>query len=439
MPQNWLKNGGFEADWGDKKSHRCLVFPQDGTPYQTDIGNIFTPPEWSTWFRHVPGTWDQPEVRDAWATHDPRRVHGGQKAMLLFTFFRKHDAGFLQQVALPAGTRLRLTAWAQAWSNHLGTAQGGHPDDPRWSDGAGYQAVAWPGGSLPQTGDPQQDARSNSTFWVGIDPTGGTDPLANTVVWGPGWHVYNGYAQQLSVEATAQADQVTVFLRSRTTWGFKHNDAYWDDAELVAVGEARPEVQLTQRPATPQVGEAVTVEARSLAALADVRLVVRQPSGSELGRGAMTVGRDGDWHTWTVTTSPLQEVGAHTVLFSAAGEVEATAAFECAPAPTPPPAQPRGLPREQYTRTYVLIPPQAGVAWALAVVDAAWDQRRYTIGGSADDAGIGDLNVRRVIAVNPGQWPSDLRAFFAQYYPGVEYVPLEAATPAELRQKLEHL
>jgi hypothetical protein len=436
MPHNWLKNESFEADWGDQKSHRCLVFPQGGTPYRSDIGNIFTPPEWITWFRHAPGTWDQPEVRDAWAANDPLRVHGGQKAMLLFTFFRKHDAGFLQQVSVPAGTRLRLTAWAHAWSNHLAASQGGHVDDPRWSDGAGYQTVAWPEASQPQTGDPQQDARSNFAFWVGIDPTGGTDPLANTVVWGPGWHIYNGYAQQLSAEATAQAEQVTVFLRSRTAWGFKHSDAYWDDAELVTVGGVEPEVQLSQRPASPHVGETVTVEARSLAALAGVDLAIRQPSGLELARGAMTVGRDGDWHTWTVTTSPLQEAGTHTVLFSAAGGVETTAAFECAPAPTP---QPRGLPREQYARTYVLLPPQAGVAWALAVVDAAWDQRRYTIGGSADDAGIGDLDVRRVIAVNPRQWPGDLQAFFAQHYPGVEYVPLEAATPAELTQILQHL
>jgi len=426
MPRNWLKNGGFEADWGDEKSHRCLIFPKDGGPHEKDVGNIFTPPAWVTWFRHDPGTWDQPEVRDAWATHDPRRVHGGQKGMLLFTFFRKHDAGFLQQVQVTPGTRLRLAAWAHAWSNHK---DGPNPDDGRWSEGPGREA------GFVLEGETTNSDWRNFTFYVGIDPTGGTNPLADTVVWGQGAHIYNEYAQVPSVEATAQADTVTVFLRSRTLWPFKHNDAYWDDAELVALDGEQPEVRLSHHPASTTVGEAVTVEARSLAALTDVRLVVRQPSGAELASGMVVVGRDEDWHTWMVTTLPLGEVGPHEVVFSAAGDVEATGVFESAPAL----ALPRGRPRVQYARTYVLLPPDADAAWALAVVDGAWDPHRYTIGSSADDAGIGDLDVRRVIAVNPERWPGDLRAFFEEHYSGVEYVPITAATPAELVQKLKRL
>jgi hypothetical protein len=86
-----------------------------------------------------------------------------------------------------------------------------------------------------------------------------------------------------------------------------------------------------------------------------------------------------------------------------------------------------------------LLPPGADSAWALAVVDGVWDARRYTIGSSADDAGIGDLAARRVIAVNPSGWPSDLQAFFEEYYPGVVYVPVEAADPQELQSKLQDL
>ncbi len=99
--------------------------------------------------------------------------------------------------------------------------------------------------------------------------------------------------------------------------------------------------------------------------------------------------------------------------------------------------EPRGHPRVQYERTYVLLPPGADATWARAVVEGAWD-RRYTIGGSADDAGIGDLDVRRVIAVNPHEWPGplSLEEFFRTHYPDVEYKPVTAATPAELAQKL---
>ena len=110
------------------------------------------------------------------------------------------------------------------------------------------------------------------------------------------------------------------------------------------------------------------------------------------------------------------------------------------PEPPQPPEPPegRGQPRVQYERTYVLLPPNADAAWARAVVDGAWDEKRYTIGGSADDAGIGDLDVRRILAVNPQNWPGPqtLAEFFEEYYAGVEYIPLTAATPEELRNKL---
>ena len=102
------------------------------------------------------------------------------------------------------------------------------------------------------------------------------------------------------------------------------------------------------------------------------------------------------------------------------------------------PSPTRGTPREPYERTVVLLPPNATLTWARAVVDATWETQRLTILGSADDAGIGDLAVRKVIAVNPEAWgPGEdgmgLRGFFQRYYPGVEYQPLVAAIPNDLR------
>jgi hypothetical protein len=107
------------------------------------------------------------------------------------------------------------------------------------------------------------------------------------------------------------------------------------------------------------------------------------------------------------------------------------------PPPLPPPRGQPGIGR-QYDRTYVLLPPPADVAWAQAVVEVTWQARQYTLGGSADDAGIGDLNVRRVIAVNPAQWgnPPLSQAWYDANYPGAQFIGVEAATPDELRQKL---
>ncbi len=104
-----------------------------------------------------------------------------------------------------------------------------------------------------------------------------------------------------------------------------------------------------------------------------------------------------------------------------------------------PPPPPRGRPRTPYSRTYVLLPPEADAMWAQAVVDAAWDAHRFTIGGSADDAGIGDLDFRRVVAVNPTAWGDDLFAFFETYYPGIVYVPVDAESPDALRAAMEAL
>ncbi len=103
-------------------------------------------------------------------------------------------------------------------------------------------------------------------------------------------------------------------------------------------------------------------------------------------------------------------------------------------------AKPRGLPREPYTRTYVLLPPNADSAWASAVVRETWDKHRYTMGGSADDAGIGTLGVRRIIAVNPGHWTDgDLEAFFLAFYQGVTYIPVTAVSPDALPAEISTL
>jgi hypothetical protein len=535
VADNLLENGDFEADWGEKKCHWCLVAPVDAAPYDKKIGNIFTPPGWTTWFRHQPGTWDQPEVRDAWRQADRRRVHSGQKGMLLFTFFRRHDAGFMQQVEVTPGSKVQLTAWAHAWSN---TEIDDHEEcyeNSRSSCGVGEAAAfALEDDAPPLSGDPWEDATQNFTFYVGIDPTGGTDPVADTVVWGPGAHIYNTYAQVPPVQAVAEGGQVTAFLRSRARWSFKHNDAYWDDAELIVVEPGRvetepevhlvhlpakakvgdrvalvarsltaltnvslsvsqpsgtplgtgdgmaardgewytwiwetapssepgvhvatltadgdvdvgftfdcaPKIRLRSRPSDPVVGDIVTIEVRSLSALSDAGLIVTQPAGGSLEVRGPTTGRDGDWQTWTYNTVPTIEAGVYKTTFSAAGAGAKTATFKCSERRAELESQERGLPRVQYERTYVLLPPGADAAWARAVIDAAWDGRRFTIGGSADDAGIGDLDTRRVIAVNPSRWTDDLKAFFDKYYPGIEYVAIEANTPRKLRRELERL
>lgn len=347
--ENLLTNGDFEQAWAN--DHLCLVIRPDGSLSGVDIGNIFVPPGWRFWFYHDPGNFDQPEGRDAHKAMDPRRVYTGEQAYMYFSFFRKHKAGLLTRAHTAPGTRLVFSAYAHAWSNHLSSTQGGHPNDPAWSDGVGYTpgGIAIPYGEIPaQNGDPQNDAIGNFLFKVGIDPFGGANPLADSVIWGDEWAIYNGYCQELRVEATAMADLVTVFLYSHTLWKFQHNDAYWDNAKLTVLSPAPPP-----------------------------------------------------------------------------------------PEPIEPEPIYRGDPREEYVRTFMLLPPSADAGWAMEAINATWDRHRYTIGGSADDAGIGNLDERNVIAINPDEWDGDLLAFYEKYYPGVNVEAVYADNPAELFYHLQ--
>lgn len=205
-----------------------------------EAGNIFVPNGWTFWFRHS-DEWSQPEGHHCWRDHDPIRVHSGNGAYMYFAFHRKMDAGLMKQVQVTHGDDLRLSAFAHSWSNHQDPSQPGkfpRPDDPRWSEGAsvGYEHF------FGIEGEVADDSAKNFTFSIGIDPTGGTDPFSDTVVWGEGAHIYNAYHAVPSVRVEAQADTVTVFLESRTLWPFKHNDAYWDDILLERLGQADPPV-----------------------------------------------------------------------------------------------------------------------------------------------------------------------------------------------------
>ena len=227
MIGNLIVNGGFEEIWND--NHDAIVVQPSGECSTEQVGNIFSPMHWTTWFVHIESSdhevaLAQPEVRDAWRSHDPRRVFEGDKGILFFTFFKKHFGGFMQQVEVERGREIVLGAKAHAWSN---SKDGPHPDDAFWSEGAGYSSGYRLEGNAPD------DDWKNFLFSVGIDPTGGTNPMADTVVWGHGAHIYNEYQDVPAVSVQAKSNVVTVFLRSSTMWAFKHNDAYWDNAWLV--------------------------------------------------------------------------------------------------------------------------------------------------------------------------------------------------------------
>jgi LysM repeat protein len=225
---NLLANPGFEADWGVEASHRTLVLSDEDGVFEKAVGNIFTPPGWISWFRHkereeAKNAWAQPEVTDTVQNPDPRRTRSGQRAIRMFTFYRRHDGGFYQTVSgLEPGETVQFSAYGQAWACN--------------EDNAGATSC----------GDDWA-----LVFKVGIDPSGGTNPFAPSVVWTQDQKSPDAYS--LIGPVTAQVGPggtVTVFVRSIAKYAYKHMDAYWDDASLVVAAPAETPTN-TPPPAPP--------------------------------------------------------------------------------------------------------------------------------------------------------------------------------------------
>jgi len=211
-------NGGFEGGW-----HRGTAYwTVEGGPFDTEFGEIFTPEGWVTWWREgfdCAGTsgWvlGRPEVKVITRVPDRARVRSGEHAVQWFTFWRCHEGGLYQRVPAVVGQRYSARAFGHSWYSRCSTKPHGPPLE------ADCETRIW---------------WAQDWLSVGIDPTGGVDPLAATVVWGEEREIYGGY-DEAGVEVrgvVAEGESVTVFLRSEASHPLKHNDVYWDDVAVWA-------------------------------------------------------------------------------------------------------------------------------------------------------------------------------------------------------------
>jgi uncharacterized repeat protein (TIGR01451 family) len=210
-PLNLVQNPGFEGLTCDPDSPPGWCYgnwtheTHDGGVYD----NIFTPQGWVTWW-YEGDDYGRPEVKTIPNvppfTGPPLRIHSGNYAVLLFTFYRLQDTGIYQVVTnLSPGATVRFSAHAHGWSCDS--------DEPM-----GYSC-----------GDPW-----NQTFQVGIEPDGVADPFVPSIIWSTERTSPDYYSLIGPVTARVGADgSVCVYLRSRAKWAFKHLDAYWDDTELI--------------------------------------------------------------------------------------------------------------------------------------------------------------------------------------------------------------
>lgn len=181
----------------------------DGQYLQCNTAQV--PVSWIPWW--ISQTEEDPDWKNRMPEYKPatapylNRIHSGSAAAQYFTFHSTHTAGLLQVVEVPANASLRFSIWGQAWSS---TSDADYSDFP-----------------------------TPVNMRIGIDPTGGTNPYSSAIVWSGYKQPYDSY-QQFVVEAQAQGNQVTVFTISSPDEARKHNDIYWDNAELVVIGQAAP-------------------------------------------------------------------------------------------------------------------------------------------------------------------------------------------------------
>ncbi len=217
-PMNLLVNPGFEAPFEPVSSEMPSVVAQGWTAWHLNTDDNMEP-------EYYPAS-------DTVNGMGTPRIHEGTDAQQYFTFFAAHDGGVYQTVSgVSAGEELQFSVYAYVWSS-----TGDSPD--------------------------VSDSDSDMTVQVGIDPSGGTDPTSDVIVWSDPTVTYDQYAQY-SVSALAGGDSVTVYVRSVVNKIAMNNVVYLDDAVLAPAGSAATaatsEVQMTpEAQATPEA--AATIE-----------------------------------------------------------------------------------------------------------------------------------------------------------------------------------
>lgn len=206
-----LENASFEGEWW-RQTHTGQEF-----------GEIFVPKDWIAFWKEGGQVPHDPDNEVGYARPEmhvinreppylsPPRIYSGTRAVKWFTFFRVHDTGIYQQVAVTPGSLYRMRAVTHVWYSQFND-----PFRSQYSDGGVARMI--------EDGDPGMEVM------VGIDPCGDVDPWSDSVIWTSA-NIYDQF-DTLSVEARAEAPTITLFLRTRNLYPFIHCDAYWDNVSL---------------------------------------------------------------------------------------------------------------------------------------------------------------------------------------------------------------
>lgn len=385
--RNQLANAGFDNDFYAYRNDEQL---------QVAVG-------WAPW-------WAPAEAGDpAWKNQKPHYTAttlDDYAVQQISTPFATHTGGLFQQFPAAPGNRYELSVMAQAWSS----------EDEK------------PGS--------RRDA-SDVNLQIGVDPTGGLDPESPLIQWSDTAQPLSRW-ETLRLAFDAEANIATVYLRSAPALPKRQQSVFWRNAVLLPEGRYKRTVaivgpgdtHIALEPEHPAPRQEVAVMASSMRNHPYVDLLVRRPDGQisvSIFKGSS---QEDDRILWRYLFSAdveglydIRFVGDQGARLFAQRLVRVSHQTQLVPS---------GEPRQNYRRVYVLLPPTATEKWIVAAARGSYTGR-YTVGFSADDAGVGDLEERFVLAINPHHWPGILTAsWFKQHYPGARFVPVVANSPEDL-------
>ena len=173
-------------------------------------------PSWSPWWEEsgTKGTgsfnyYVKPHFANELAASAPRWVHSGNLACHVYNNWDPWHAGINQTVPVPAGSKVRLTAWGMAFTGPI--------DSNSFTD---------------------TEAGVNAHMKIGIDPNGGV-AFYGPVQWSSESSP-QGVWQPFTLDATVgAANKVTVFISGAyTNISRGRMDSFWDDISLTVVTDA---------------------------------------------------------------------------------------------------------------------------------------------------------------------------------------------------------
>lgn len=382
---------------------------QDFAPFRGEENQLI-PAGWGPWWVPPPTSQTAPSWQNNVPRYDFRYVDGDTVAVVSSPF-ATHTAGLFQQIPAVAGESYELSVEVQAWSSEaeeVGVIQDG----------------------------------SDVNLQIGLDPTGGLDGRSPIIHWSQPQQALGKWLT-LRLKATAQASVVTVFLKSAPHLPKRQQMIFWRRAYLRPVGRYKratnivgpgdTHVQLD--PERPHPVQEVTAVVSALRPHKMVELEVRRPTGDPIPVTFDGQRQEDDRYLWRYQFTAEDEglydlrfIGDKGARLLAQRLVKAAREVQIVPS---------GQPRLDFRRVYVLLPPTANETWLVAAARGSYIGR-YTVGFSADDAGVGDVAERVVICINPHHWPETLTsAWYDHHYPGTRFIPVVANSPADLQAWLE--